>query len=135
VRVVVTGGRHYADRALVFAALDRIHAESPITLLVHGACGWNADDASTFERDIEGADGLADAWAIARGVPFERVPARWTTLGYAAGPIRNRHMLDEWKPSLVLAFPGNRGTAGCVREAMRRRIPVEHAARKDAGES
>lgn len=55
-------------------------------------------------------------------LPF---PADWSRYGRAAGPIRNRQMLDQ-KPSLVLAFHSDiahsKGTADTVREAQRRRI-------------
>ena len=44
--------------------------------------------------------------------------------GKAAGPERNRRMLDTFKPDGVIAFPGGRGTADCCRAADERAIPV-----------
>jgi hypothetical protein len=56
------------------------------------------------------------------------VPAQWDTYGPAAGPIRNKQMLDLG-PDLVIAFHNDlsksRGTVNTVREAKRRGIPVE----------
>lgn len=43
--------------------------------------------------------------------------ADWDGLGRKAGPIRNQRMLDEGKPDLVVAFPGDKGTADMVRRA------------------
>ena len=46
--------------------------------------------------------------------------AKWDELGRngrKAGPIRNQQMLDEGRPSLVVAFPGGRGMADMVRRA------------------
>ena len=49
VRICVTGGRHFADRALVFATLDRLLAKYPLTIAQAGArqapiC-WPSDGA------------------------------------------------------------------------------------------
>lgn len=57
------------------------------------------------------------------GFWVEDFPADWERNGRAAGPIRNRQMLDG-KPDLVIAFPGGKGTADMVAEAKRRGIAV-----------
>jgi hypothetical protein len=44
--------------------------------------------------------------------------------GKRGGLIRNRQMIDEWKPDAVVAFPGGRGTAHCVTRAKSQGIPV-----------
>ena len=63
-----------------------------------------------------GADKMAGS--LARKMPGLQeplvYPADWGRYGGAAGAIRNRAMLDEEKPSLVIAFwdgvsPGTRG--------------------------
>lgn len=64
-----------------------------------------------------GADRLALFWAIAEGIPVMTYPARWKALGGRAGPERNARMLTEWKPDIVLAFPGGKGTADMVKRA------------------
>lgn len=111
--LLVTGGRYYANRAAVFAALDRVHAKRPITLLVHGGA--------------EGADTLAEEWAVAHGVRFRRFAVtkhEWIHYGKGAGPMRNARMLEEAKPAGVVAFPGGAGTADMVRRALAARITV-----------
>ena len=60
---------------------------------------------------------MAQEWAEARGVPCEVYLANWAELGRKAGPIRNQQMLDEGRPTLVVAFPGGRGTADMIRRA------------------
>ena len=102
-RVLVCGGRDYSDREALFAALDAIHAETPIGLVIQG--------------EAPGADRLARAWAIHRRVRAMGFVADWAVHGRAAGPIRNRRMLSEGKPDLVVATPGGRGTADMVRQA------------------
>lgn len=103
-RVVVCGGRDYGDRDALFDALDAIHRESPITALAHGGA--------------KGADALAGFWAASSGIWTEEFRADWDAHGRAAGPIRNGKMLREFKPDLVVAAPGGRGTADCCRQAM-----------------
>lgn len=103
---LVCGGRGYADRAFVFATLDVL---KPSAVLNGGA---------------EGADRWAREWASERYVTCTTVEADWKTHGRAAGPIRNRAMLG-FRPDLVLAFPGGRGTANMVDEARKAGVPVK----------
>jgi hypothetical protein len=108
--VVVTGGRGYADRGAVFLALSQLHKGRPITLLVHGGA--------------PGADALAKEWAEHAGVMLMEFPADWEKYGRRAGPIRNREMLKESYPDLVVAFPGGKGTASTVGYAEEMGYPV-----------
>lgn len=104
-KVAVTGGRDFDDTRHVAHVLNRLHQEDPISLLVHGAA--------------TGADALAVEWADANMVEqtYRKWSADWRRLGKAAGPIRNRAMLETEKPDLLVAFPGGRGTADCVKTA------------------
>lgn len=96
-RVLVCGGRDYDDSANVWTCLESL----PISEVCHGAA--------------PGADRLADYWVSQHeGVKVYAYPADWTRHGKAAGPIRNQKMLDEFKPDMVIAFPGGRGTAHMV---------------------
>ena len=101
-RILVCGGRDYDDWKAVYAALDRLHAERGITLIIHGACQQKGM--------LAGADRWAEKWAQDREVPYVGVPARWAEGGNKAGPERNARMLNEWRPDGVMAFPGGRGT-------------------------
>jgi len=53
-------------------------------------------------------------------------PADWRRYGNDAGPIRNRAMLDEEKPDLVIAFWDGQspGTRGMMRETRLRGIEL-----------
>ena len=104
-KVIVTGGRDYDERAFVYETLDTIHRNVGITLLIEGGA--------------RGADRLGRDWAKSRGVPFLTYEADWDNQGKAAGMIRNRLMLKENKEALVVAFPGGSGTIGCIKEAMK----------------
>lgn len=124
-KVLVCGGRQFANPnvqgkppAQVFEetcqlreALDAVHMHMhSITRLIHGCA--------------PGADMAASAWAGDNGVPVELYKADWRQYGAAAGPMRNAKMLAEGAPDLVIAFPGNRGTADMVRRARKAGIKV-----------
>lgn len=91
--VLVCGGRGYHDQRKVNEVLDAI--EPKPTLLVQGGA--------------MGADRLAAMWARSRGIHVAEVPALWEFHGKKAGPLRNDVMLSI-EPSIVVAFPGGRGT-------------------------
>lgn len=74
-----------------------------------------------------GADLMAIEWAKAWPVGHTRHVANWDEEDKAAGMLRNRRMLDEGKPRLLIAFRRGRsskGTDGCIKEARARNIPV-----------
>lgn len=95
-RVLVCGGRNFADRALLHRVLDSLHDKQRIGVVIHGAA--------------RGADTLADHWAQINGVSVYRFHAPWSKHGRSAGPIRNARMLDKGRPDLVVGFPGAKGT-------------------------
>ena len=105
-KVLVCGGRDYADSAKVAAVLNEI---DPLVVINGGA---------------PGADTLASGWAITHNVPYVEIKANWGKDGKAAGPIRNQRMIDKCKPDLVVAFPGGRGTADMVARARKAGVSV-----------
>ena len=71
-----------------------------------------------------GADSLAAEWAELNEVAQSRFPADWVKHGRAAGPIRNKTMLQVGKPDMVVAFPGGKGTADMVHKAQAAKVTV-----------
>ncbi len=82
-----------------------------------------------------GADLGGAQWGEDEGVKVLCFKADWKKHGKAAGPIRNRRMLMEGKPDVVIAFPGGRGTEDMVKQARGACIPVVfvEGERKDGG--
>lgn len=109
-RILVCGGRDFANRELVFSTLDKLDTENCIDVVIHGAA--------------RGADTEAARWCSVRGVPAWPFPADWKRHQNGAGPIRNQQMLDEAFPTHVLAFPGGTGTADMVRRARAAGLPI-----------
>lgn len=114
-RLLVTGGRDYADRARVFATLDMIHRKRCIDVLIHGACGIDFDDEDWTPERMKGADRWAHEWSLERGVDVQPMPAKWRRLGLKAGPVRNGEMVAQ-KPGGAVAFAGHDGTENCIRQ-------------------
>lgn len=107
-RVLVCGGRTFANQDLVFRTLDSLG----VTFLMEGGA--------------DGADSLGWKWAK-RNLPADcrrTFQADWSKNGRAAGPMRNHEMLEEGKPDIVVAFSGGKGTADMVRRANRAGVPV-----------
>ncbi len=102
-RILVCGGRDYADAKRVAHILDCFHKAHPFAVVIEGGA--------------RGADNLGYTWAQLNGIPTETYEADWKAHGKKAGPLRNQRMIDEGKPDLVVAFSGGRGTADMLRRA------------------
>lgn len=107
-RIAVAGSRHFVNETLVNWAFSELGVGAGDTI-VHGAC--------------VGADILCARVARLFKAETEAHPAEWKKYGKAAGPIRNRQMLESGVNMLV-AFPGGRGTNNAVMTARSMGIPV-----------
>lgn len=119
-RILVTGSRNWTNADAVDATLSGFTADVPpdehITI-VHGACPT-------------GADAIAGKWARdADNTSEERHPANWNLHGKAAGPIRNKEMVNLGA-DICIGFPTpeSRGTVHCMRAAEEADMPVYNAA-------
>lgn len=109
-RILITGSRDWEDRYLILNVLIGLPREldDSRTVLVSGGCPTGADK---YAEDVA-------QWL---GWQIERHPADWTTHGKAAGPIRNKQMVDSG-PDICLAFikdnsKGASGTATMAEKA------------------
>ena len=108
-RILVCGGRDFQDRGL----LDRT-----LTNLCNVAdWRWPSDEYGNWLPNVhiiagkaKGADTMAVDWAVVNWCEFTEFPADWNKHGKKAGFLRNRQMLEEGKPDIVVAFPGGHGT-------------------------
>lgn len=125
-RLLVCGGRDYVNTVMVYRTLDALHRRTPVTEFIQGGA--------------KGADRIAKEWAMTK-VEIIRweCKAAWLDLSHPdavikvradgtkydakAGHRRNARML-EWKPDLVVAFPGGGGTADMVRQARAANVQV-----------
>lgn len=121
-RVLVCGGRDFTDRKMFVEAMEPIREGQR----------WGYDPCGKSDKDhleiisggAKGADSLAIEYAKAFSLPLQVFEADWENQGSFAGPARNKRMLDEGKPDIVIAFPGGRGTADMVRKARKAGVEV-----------
>lgn len=107
-RVLVCGGRDYNEVNTIEEVLKQ-HVQPEDTIIQGGA---------------RGADINAKIYAKNNNIAFETYEADWNTYGKNAGYIRNKTMLTEGKPDLVIAFPGGKGTAMMVKLAKETKVKV-----------
>lgn len=106
-KVLVCGGRDFADKEFLFAVLDVF---SP-SVVVHG--------------NASGADTLSKEWAENNEKTHIPHSANWKKFGKQAGYLRNKEMLDEHPDiDFVIAFDGGRGTKMMRELAKKRGIKV-----------
>lgn len=99
-KILVCGGRNFDQKESLFKELDEIKNKYDIILLIQGGAS--------------GADSFAKEWARINKIPYKTYYADWKTYGKAAGIIRNKRMLVEGNPDLVVAFRGGNGTLNMV---------------------
>lgn len=112
-RVLVCGGQYFTDRRMFDTAMLNLYRRAHVGLIeviIHGAA--------------PGADTMAHKWCKRMHVPEKACPADWEGFGRGAGYVRNKAMLIHEKPTLVVAFPGGKGTANMVDIAQRAGVPV-----------
>ena len=110
-RIVVTGGRDFADREMVVSAMSALGV---------------GDGDVIVDGCASGADTLCAEVASKLGAEIEPHPADWKKYGKAAGPLRNHEMIDSGC-DFLLAFPGGRGTGECKAYAKRHGVRVIEA--------
>lgn len=119
-RVLVCGGRDFSDYELLRKTLHDlfvVYDEKPFPHL--------PENFVLIQGGANGADSLADQWAFTYGICSKSYAADWNQYGKSAGYIRNKQMLVEGKPDLVIAFPGGKGTAMMVRLAKETGVEVK----------
>lgn len=114
INIIVTGGRNYDNYENVKQILGLF------------------DVYKIYMGDAAGADMNAVKWASIENVRHKIFVADWKKHNKAAGPLRNALMLDTALKEnggisdglILIAFPGGRGTANCVAQALKRAITV-----------
>lgn len=119
--ILVCGSRKWSNLDTIEHFLIEAFGESRLR--------YHCSNLRVIHGAANGADRLGAIAAENLGIknihPFPIKDEEWDRYGRAAGPMRNKRMLDE-KPNLVLAFGDGRGTQNCIDEARKRKIPVIH---------
>ncbi len=112
-KALICGDRNWTDRDSIRLWIAKLQD-----------MGYN----TIIEGESRGADTIASEEAKLAGMNVLRFPAKWSEYGKAAGPVRNRQMLSEGKPNLVVAFHNNiensKGTKNMCEQAKAKGIEV-----------
>jgi len=126
-RLIVCGGRTYGyhverDRPIKHPE-ELAVIEWALTEWLPTIDGFGPNETTLVHGAAHGADSAAAKIAGGLGFEPEPHPASWDLHGRAAGPIRNKEMLDAGA-DMVMAFPGGRGTAGMMAIAIKAGVPT-----------
>jgi hypothetical protein len=124
-RILVCGSKRWTDTQAIRQELEGLPDG---TLVIHGDNGYDAAGRALWGRpDVlaeRGADKLAGKIATELGLEVLVFSPDWDQHDRSAGPIRNKQMLTEGRPDLVLAFtrdlrrsPGTRHMVEIARRA------------------
>ena len=106
-RIIVCGSRDFDDYELFNRSMEENVARFSYVQLVSG--------------HARGADLFAERYAEEKGIPIAVFKADWEKYGRAAGPIRNRMMLEYAleEDAVVMAFWNgeSRGTKNMISQA------------------
>ena len=115
-RIVIAGSRDFEDYLILKVTLDRILTE-------------DEDDIELVSGHAKGADLLAERYAAERGLPIHVIKPNWKAYGRAAGPIRNRQILEYAMcatPQVIAFWDGiSKGTKNTIETAHNMGINVE----------
>lgn len=108
------GSRNYTDKSKILTVMQALQTQDNDLVIVNGGA--------------RGADKLSQEVAELLGLTTSQFFPDWEQHGKAAGPIRNKQMLDENEIDLVVAFTDNmeesKGTANMIGQSRKRNIRV-----------
>jgi hypothetical protein len=112
-RILVCGDRNWTNINRIREILTHYKHHTALSTIIEG--------------EARGADTMARIVAIELSLEIVAFPAYWTKYGRGAGPIRNKQMLDEGHPQLILAFHNDilnsKGTLNMIKQAQVAHIP------------
>lgn len=116
-RMLIFGSRTFSDKQFLFDTMD---------MFIKAGVGPEL----VIEGEATGADTLGREWAESHGLPVLKFPADWDKYKRSAGPIRNRQMIVEGRPTWACGFvdkpiESSRGSLNMRNQLLRASIPVE----------
>ena len=112
-RILICGSRYWTDKDMIMSLVMSLPKDSVI-----------------IEGEAKGADSLARICAEECDFAKEnilRCPADWNKFSRQAGPIRNTQMLNEGKPTHIIAYSNDiktsKGTKNMITQGIKENIP------------
>jgi len=124
-RLLVCGGRNFGvfNEERMFIRQHIVETLCPAGMAAY----WNRGQDLIISGMAPGADTVAALFAEEMLIKLDPYPIseeEWAKYGRAAGPRRNRKMIVEGRPDMVLAFNGGPGTRNMIQQAKNNNIPV-----------
>ncbi|MBC2659011.1 DUF2493 domain-containing protein [Pseudomonas sp. MSSRFD41] len=107
-RVLICAGRHYTDSRRCRQVLEAFQRLHPVRVVIHGGSQFLGAQIEDWAREI--------------GADLVRYPPNWQLHGKHAERLRNRFMLADSRPDIVLALPGGDDTEELLAQARTRGI-------------
>jgi hypothetical protein len=106
----IVGYRNFNDKKYFEEVLKEIQNKVKIDTIISGCA--------------EGADTLARNYSLKNNICLIEYPAEWLKYGKAAGPIRNKKILNDCDILIAFLSKNSKGTKQIIQEAERRSIRV-----------
>ena len=112
-KVIIAGSRSFVDYEKLRSVCDSILPNQ-----------YSEPRISILSGTSSGSDSLGERYANERGFALNRYPANWKQYGRAAGPIRNRQMVEDADAAIVFWDGQSRGTKNLIEEAKKQGLIV-----------
>lgn len=112
-KVIIAGGRSFADYELLTTKCDALLKQKSTTL-----------DIVIISGTAKGADSLGERYALERGYAVEHFPADWKKYGRAAGMMRNAQMADIANALIAFWDGKSSGTKNMIDTAMKKKLNI-----------
>lgn len=96
-KIIICGGRHFDNYDFLELVLDQFIENNNI----------DTDNVEIVSGCCEGADTLGEVYASTHNIDIVKFKPSWEKYGRAAGPIRNKQMIDyikDFENPCVIAF-------------------------------
>lgn len=113
-KVIIAGSRSFADYEKLKSVCDSILPNQ-----------YSEPRISILSGTSSGSDSLGERYANERGYALNRYPADWKQYGKAAGPIRNRQMVEDADAAIVFWDGKSKGTKNLIEQANKRGLIVK----------
>ena len=111
-KLIIAGGREFNNYYLLWNKVSYLLKDK------------DGDDVEIVSGGAKGADSLGEKFARSKEMMIKIFPAKWTSQGKSAGPIRNKNMAD-YADALVAFWDGkSSGTGDMIDAAKEKNLPV-----------
>lgn len=108
--ILIAGSRDYYPIALIRHHVEVLKKQYENIRIISGGA--------------KGVDACAEEVAENQKITFEKYPADWEKHGKKAGPLRNQRMTQDADIALFYWRNHSKGTANCIRAAMRNKCDI-----------